>query len=162
MRRHTIFLLAGLTILVLPIAMCWRSPLFNKNYSYRALHDVQLIVDSPEVQRLLTEETGNIAEKDVINSIMVTQSPNALIELSQHPERLLPKHFEFLRAMARQSAEMVPKGTYARALKASKTPCGRIPGSRPYAMFRITDGPMKGHTGWACMSGDFSPTFGGP
>ncbi len=161
MRRRTFFLVGGLIVLTLPIAMCWRSPLFNRNYGYQARHNVQLIVDSPEVQRLLSEEASNMAEKDVVRSTMVTLSPNTLMELAQHPERLFPKHFEFLHALAEQPAETIPKGSYARALKTSKAPCGRIPASAVYALFRITDGPKKGHQGWACQSSDFSPTFGG-
>ena len=162
MRRRAVFLVGGLIVLTLPIAMCWHSPLFNENYGYQARHNVQLIVDCPEVQCLLSEEAVNITEKDVVRSTMVTLSPDTLMKLSQHPERLFPKHFEFLRALAEQPAETIPKGSYAKALTTSKAPCGRIPASAVYAVFRSTDGPMKGHKGWACMSDDFSPTFGGP
>ncbi len=88
--------------------------MLNENYGYQARHHVQLIYGS-----LLTEEAGNTAETTIIGSIMVSQSPDALIELSQHPERVLPKHFEFLRVTAQQPAEAITKGSYARFLKGS-------------------------------------------
>jgi hypothetical protein len=155
-----LFLLGGLVILVLPITMCWRSPLFNENYGYATRQDSRLILETPESERLLIDEGNNVAEKGAFFAAQ-KQGNEAVFEFVQHPEQHIPKHLEFLRAIARQAAEAVPKGTHARFLKGSGAPCGYIPDSSIYAKFRITDGPMKGHEGWACTSSDFSPTFGG-
>jgi hypothetical protein len=117
---------------------------------------VQLILDSPEVQFLLSEEGANVAEKETSSSVRPIKE---YVEFVQHPERYIPKHLEFLAAIDKQASEVVPQGSHARALRSSKAPCGRIPLSDIYAVFRITTGPMKNHQGWACMSSDFAPAL---
>ena len=156
MRRGTKFVFFVLAVLAVPIAMLWRWLTFDEDYSYTARPDVQLILDSPEVQHLLNEEGANVTEREAYGTVRGIAEQ---IESFQHPERYAPKHIEFLNDFAVQPAEAVPEGSHARALKTSRAPCGRIPlpFSDIYAYFRITTGPMKNHQGWACMSGDFAP-----
>lgn len=155
MLRGIMIALFVLTLLTL-FAMLRHDPLFDENYRYTARKDVQLILDGPEVQRLLSEESGNIADREASSSL---RPIDEMIEFHQHPERYIPKHLEFLRAINAQPAEMVPEGSHARVLKSSKAQCGRIPDSDIYAYFRVTTGPMKSREGWACMSGDFAPVL---
>jgi len=125
-------------IVAVPIAMLWHNHVFDEDYSYIARRDVHFIVDSPEVQRLLSEEGAKWV---------------------QRPERHTPRHIEFLNAMARVPTEMVPEGSHARVLKTSPSPCGQAPYSDNYAEFMVTTGDKKNHKGWACMSGDFAPAL---
>jgi len=166
MRGRIMLFLVGLAILILPIAMCWRSPLFNKNYAYIARQNSRLILDSPEVQNLLNGEGRNVAEREAFYSLKEAALDLAGIErmseFVQHPEQHMPKHFEFLGAIARQPAEVVPKGSSARFLSGSNAPCGHLPDSNIYAKFRITSGPMKDSEGWACNVSEIGPVFGGP
>ena len=128
-------------IVAVPIAAMWHNHVFDEDYSYTARRDVHFIVDTPEVQRLLSEEGA---------------------KWIQRPERHTRRHIEFLNAMARVSTEMVPEGSHARALKTSPSPCGQAPYSDIYAEFIVTTGDKKNHRGWACMSGDFAPTLNAP
>jgi hypothetical protein len=156
MRHRTKFLMAGVALLVLPIVMCWRSPLFGDGYMARK--DVRLVMDNPEVQRLLGEEETNLAERESFISAGI----EARSEFVRHPEQHIPKHFEFFGAIARQPTEEVPKGSYARFLRGSKAPCGIRPDSNVYVKFKITTGPMKEHEGWACNVNDIGPTVAMP
>lgn len=146
-------------IVAVPIAMMWHNHVFDEDYSYTARRDVHLIVDSPEVERLLGEDGANVAEEQLYGS--VPKRIEEYVELHQHPERYAPKHIAFLNIIAKQPAEAVPLGSHARALKTSHAHCQRtpVPSSDIYAYFRVTTGPLKNREGWACMSGDFAPTL---
>src|SRR5450432_2911155 len=109
MRRRAVFLLGGLIILMLPIAMCWRSPMFHDGSITK--RDVHLVIDNPEVRRLLREEGANVADRQAFYSVRQkafdSAGVEAMSEFVQHPDQHIPKHFEFLGAIARQPAEIV-------------------------------------------------------
>lgn len=90
-----------------------------------------MIIDSPEVRRLIARE-----------------------ETQEFPV------VEFIAALAAQPSNLVAQNSYVQVLERSRASCARDPRvTDVYVRVRITSGPSRGKEGWLCQDKDFSPTI---
>jgi hypothetical protein len=91
----------------------------------RSKRPTNAVIDSPEVQRLVSEEEKRRDEADRFyrENHSAEERLQRTEELILHPDRMLPGHKEFLAAMSKAPAMTAPGKTRARVLEISKARC---------------------------------------
>lgn len=84
-----------------------------------------VVVDSPEVRKLISEEEKRQDEVDRFYREKHTEDEKRqhANDLEKHPERMLPGHEEFVEAMAKAPAMTVARKARGKVLQISKARC---------------------------------------
>ncbi len=124
--------------------------------------EVQLISDSPEVQRLiLAQEKSDATELRWLKESQAhDERVRGVQDRRRNPGRYAPTLLSFLESMAAMPAFPVRGGTTCRLLERSQARCTPNPlDTHAYVKVRITGGPERGEQGWACEVRDVVPTI---
>ena len=130
--RALIASVAGGLVLSFGYGAWWLfTPLHAYSIRESEARGANMIMDSPEVRRLIAKE-----------------------EKQEFPE------VEFMAALAAQPSNLVAQNSYVQVLDLSRASCARDPHvTDVYARVRITSGPSRGKEGWLCQDKDFLPTI---
>jgi hypothetical protein len=114
----------------------------------------RVVVDNPEVRKLISEEETRQAEWDRFYRENHTNAEKILHtdDLSKHPDRMLPGHKAFVEAMDNLQAITIAKKTRGKVLQISKARC-RPDGLSTVTFIRmvvIGKKPLGGTEVWVC------------
>jgi hypothetical protein len=138
----------------------------NPNYEMATdrTRSVQLILDSVEVQHLISqqescsqkeEEEIDRFTQDILRFPTECSHPGEtcpdLEEIHKNAVRYIPERSAFLDAMAREATVTVPPNSYCRVIRRSLAKCTKNPQyTSTFVKVRITTGRSKGTEGWGC------------
>ncbi len=87
---------------------------------------LRVVLDDPEVRKLITEEENRRDEADRFFTESHTNAEKLqhAYDLIHHPDQVLPGHREFVETMAKAPAITLPKKARGRVLQISRARCG--------------------------------------
>jgi hypothetical protein len=112
-----------------------------------------LLVDTPEVRRLLAEEDKREEEMNRFYREPHTQQERIqhMLDIMKHPEQYPPGRMEFLKAMSQMPGAFVAGGSYCDLIERSKSTCGPSDVyTTKYVLVQVKTGRGKGQRGWIC------------
>ena len=116
---------------------------------------VTVVLDSPEVRRLIAEQEMGQAEIDRFWREKHTneEARHRIEDMSKHPDEYPRGRADFFRDMQKSVAITLPGNTHAEVMEVSTARCGRLPFETiTYVRLKVTKGSSKGLQIWACRN----------
>jgi len=108
---------------------------------------LHIVLDSPDVRRLLVEQ-GTL---DKAGDALWEKKERPVIDMWEHPEKYAARRSQFLQNMASQPGLTLPNGTYLWTSEKSNAKCFLDGVSTTvFQKVRITGWPHHGREGWTC------------